>query len=244
MRIAICDDSATDREQFASALHDWDSTKRAESYADGASLLAAARDPGRERFDIVFLDIYMSGESGVDIARALLNVSPGTGIVFITTSQQHAVDAFSLHALHYLLKPVTSQGVTEAFRRLAQLIQRHRPMIVLPIGRDSLNVYLDEICYIQSVKHVKEITLADGRLIKVWLPMAELESKLNAAFLKINRGTIVNMEKIERMSVDACTLRDGTRLYMTRRKHALLRAAYDDYLLSRLSENGPFPGEG
>lgn len=242
VRIAICDDSAADREQFASALHIWDSTQRAEGYADGASLLAAAREP--DRFDIVFLDVYMPGENGVDIARALQSVSPGTGIVFITTSQEHAVDAFSLHALHYLLKPVTAEGVTEAFHRLAQLPQRHRPMIVLPIGHDSLNVYLDEICYIQSVKHVKEIALTNGRLIKVWMPMTELESRLSPNFLKISRGTIVNMEKIERMSVDTCTLRDGTQLYMTRRKHAALRAAYDDYLFSRLSENARFDAEG
>lgn len=244
MRIAVCDDSTTAREQFLSALRGWDPARQAECYADGASLLAAAREPGQADFDIVFLDIYMPGEDGVDIARALQSISPKTGIVFITTSREHAVDAFSLHALHYLIKPVTSQGVAEAFRRLAQLTARPRPMIVLNTGHDSLNVYLDEICYIQSVKHVKEIYLTGNRLVKVWGSLEELESKLDRSFLRINRGTIVNMEKIERMSVDACILRDGTRLYLTRRKHALIRAAYDDYLFSRLSGNENFAGRG
>ena len=100
MRIAVCDDDPRELEHFEKALQGWDPTRKAEKFLDGASLLEAAK--GVPDFDIAFLDIYMPGESGVDIARALREISPETGIAFVTTSTEHAVDAFSLNALHYL----------------------------------------------------------------------------------------------------------------------------------------------
>lgn len=69
MRIAICDDSRKEQEQFINALHGWDPTRQPECFSSGAALLEAARE--KPLFDIAFLDIYMPGENGVDIARAL-----------------------------------------------------------------------------------------------------------------------------------------------------------------------------
>ena len=244
MRIAICDDNGKDQEQFIRALHGWDPTRRPECYCDGTSLLAAAKKPDREYFDIVFLDIYLPGESGVDIAQRLQSISPKTGLVFVTTSEEHAVDAFSLHALHYLVKPVTTEGIVECFRRLTQLTSKKRPVITLRAGRECHTVYLDEICYVQSVQHVKEVFLTKGRLIRIWMSLEELEEKLNENFLKLNRGTLVNMEQIEQMSADACILRDGTRLGFARRECATIRAAYDNYLFTRLSGRMEIYGEG
>ena len=91
MRIAICDDSHSEQEQFIKALHGWDASRTPERFSDGASFLAAAKET--PHFDIVFLDIYMPGENGVDIGKELQKLSPETGIVFVTTSEEHAVDA-------------------------------------------------------------------------------------------------------------------------------------------------------
>ncbi len=224
-------------------MHGWDLTHQPECFSTGATLLEAARDQEKEYFDIVFLDIYMPGENGVDIAAELQRHSPQTGIVFVTTSREHAVDAFSLHALHYLVKPVTTEGVVEAFRRLTQLRSRHRPMLALTAGHGSRTVYLDEIGYIQSENHTKTLFLTSGRTIQVWMPMDELESKLGETFLKLSRGTIVNMEQIEQMGTSSYMLRDGTRLDFPRRERGAVRAAYDSYLFSRLCGRQGFDGE-
>lgn len=234
MRIAICDDSVYEQKQVMEALHAYDPTRQPECFASGRALLAAAsKSPP---FDIVFLDIYMPGENGVGIAKSLKKISLTTGIVFVTTSMDHAVDAFTLHALHYLVKPVTIEGVTESLRRLAELRDKKRPVVVLSSGNDSYTVNLDEISYVQSAAHAKEVVLTSGRVIRVWTPLEELETKLGETFLKLNRSTLVNMEQIEQMGVDACMLKDGTRLEFARRERSAIRAAYDNYLFTRLSE--------
>lgn len=243
MRIAICDDNEKSQEQFITALHGWDPTRQPECFSNGAALLEAAGNQEQEYFDIVFLDIYMPGENGVDIAEELQRISPKTGIVFVTTSREHAVDAFSLHALHYLVKPVTTEGVVEAFRRLSQLQSPNRPTLILTVGRESYTIYPDEIYYIQSANHAAEIFMTNGRQIRVWMSLNELGPKLGENFLKLNRSTVVNMAQIEQMGVGACMLRNGTRLDFARRERGTIRAAYDDYLFSRLSERKGFDGE-
>lgn len=204
MRIAVCDDNPKDREQFIDALHGWDPTLRPECFSDGASLLEAAAEA--PYFDIAFLDIYMPGENGVAIAGELKKVSPETGIVFVTTSAEHAVDAFSLHALHYLMKPVNTEGIVEAFRRLTQLIAKPRPRVTFGTGRSSYAVYLDEIYSVQSMDHALEISLINGRKLRLWSTLSEAEQKLDSSFLKLNRSTIVNMEQIEQLGTAECVM--------------------------------------
>ncbi|MDO5422762.1 MAG: LytTR family DNA-binding domain-containing protein [Eubacteriales bacterium] len=242
MRIALCDDDRRERELFLHALHGWDPTQQPECFSDGASFLEAARmEPP---FDIAFLDIYMPGEDGMDVAGALREISPETGVVFVTISEAHAVDAFSLHALHYLVKPVTTEGVAECFRRLTQIQTKKRRELTLSSGRESRTVYQDEILYIQSDRHAKEIHLTGGRRIRVWISMEELEEKLDGTFLRLGRSAIVNMEQIEQMGTESCLLRNGIRLEFSRRERAAVRAAYDNYLFARLSRQGGFGGGG
>ena len=240
VRIAICDDEAKEREQFLQVMKSWNPDLTTEQFSSGASLLKAVRTP--PSFDIVFLDIYLPGENGIDIAGTLEEISPHTGIVFVTTSETHAVAAFSLNALHYLVKPVTVQGVAAAFSRLREQQLERRDFILFSVGHTSRPVFLDQICYFNSVSHAVEVTLTDGKRFKVWTPLSELEKKLNRNFLRINRGIIVNMAYIERMGTDRCMMQDGKELFLVVRGRSDICAAYNDYLLSRLSRQTELEG--
>lgn len=242
MRIAVCDDDPREQEQFERALHGWDPTRSAEKFLDGSSLLEAAKQI--PHFDVAFLDIYMIGENGVDVAKKLQSISPETGIAFVTTSTDHAVDAFSLHALHYLVKPVTTQGIIKTFRRLAELRTEKRKIMTFTVGASRHTVFMDQICLFENDNHAVNVSLSDGRRLKVWMPFSEIEKKLDSSFLRINRGIIVNMDYIVQMGVDTCTLRNGIRLPIAVRHSTAIRAAYDDYVFDRLSHRKSFAGRG
>lgn len=156
-------------------------------------------------------------------------------MVFLTVSKEHAIEAFSLHALHYLVKPVSTEGIAESFYRLRQFRRKQRKVILLPIGREKYTVYLDEINYIQSVNHVKEIHLIDGQILQAWMTLEEIQNYVGENFLKINRGIIVNMEQIVKMDAEFCTLHDGTVFRFPRRGRQSIRETYDEYLFARLS---------
>lgn len=236
MRLAICDDSLQEQNQIEQALQGWDSSRHAEKYFDGASLLEAARN--NPPFDMVFMDIYLPGENGMEIAAALRRISPETGIVFVTTSRDHAIDAFSLDALHYLVKPVTTQGIVESFRRLTQQHIRRQESISLMVEGDMNTISLSKICYLERSNHYVEVSLRDGRKLMTRTPLYELEQRLGRRFLRINRGLVVNMDYIERMGTDRCVLENGAELFLASRDRGAIRAAYNEYLLSRLSRDG------
>ncbi len=234
MRIAVCDDNVKEQEQVICALQESDATRTAECFANGSELLsAAANEPP---FDLVFLDIYMVDENGLKVAESLHELSPSTGIVFVTSSMDHAIEAFSLEAIHYLVKPITAEGVEEAIRRVMEMKQKKRRTIVFSLNNSTYTVFSDEINFVQSVGHFKEVVLINGRTFQLRISMEELLSKLGNTFLKINRSIIVNMEQIEQMDGNRCMLKDGTQLEFSRRERTAIRTAYNNYLFDCLSE--------
>ncbi len=233
MRIAICDDSRIETEQLLAALHDYDPTRHPDCYASGAALISAF-EADTATYDLVFLDIYMPGENGIHIAEQMRKLAPDTDIVFVTTSEDHAVDAFSLGAVHYLVKPITSESVIEALRRVVAKKNVIRPAIVVQTGNAGTTLYIDEISYIQSIAHAKEIMLTNGRTVKVWQSFEELLPKLGNDFLRLNRTVLVNMAQIEYMGNDSCLLKSGTRFDFSRKESGKIRSEYDRYLFFRL----------
>ena len=238
MRIAICDDDIRDQEKIIHALHGWDPTRNAECFINGTSLLEGARN--NPPFDIVFLDIYMPNENGIEIARAMREISPETGIVFVTTSTEHAVDAFSLYALHYLVKPVTTAGIIESFRRLTEVRFKPRKRITFTAGGIKHTMYLDQVCLLESNDHFVNVSLADGRRLRVYTPLNELEQMLDKSFLRINRGIVVNMEYIAQMRTGTCILRDGSRLPIAVRQNAAIHSVYNEYVFQQLPQRKEF----
>ena len=242
MHIAICDDEMREREQLLQIIQDWDSDCKAECFSDGVSLLRAAKSA--PPFDIAFLDIYMPGENGVDVAGTLRKISPKTNIVFVTTSRDHAVNAFSLDALHYLVKPVRAGDVAEALRRFDELHPRRRKFISFPGRYGSQTIFFDQICSLSSAGHAVEISLADGRQIRVWTSFNKLTQKLGKSFLKINRGIVVNMDYIKQMGTDRCVLLDGKEFFLAVRERSAICAAYNDYRFDQISRQDDAWGMG
>ena len=123
MRIALADDLAPDRKQLEellrsyAALHQLD--LEVESFSKGEDLLAVSAP---FRFAIVFLDIYMEGITGLETAKKLRELDDDVVLIFLTTSEDHRADAFSLFATDYLVKPIGEEAV---FRTLDHVLRLH-----------------------------------------------------------------------------------------------------------------------
>lgn len=233
IKIAICDDEKKELETIhtllMSASQEVGAVCRCSLFDSGEKLLDEVE---REHavYDIALLDIYMEGLSGIRTAKQLAGLCPETTVVFITTSQEHAIDAFALEALHYLVKPVDAGQLQTVLERYLKRAARKRT-VEIRIGRDNIRLSEESIQYLESARNGTDIHTAGG-LLHTAMPAGALEQKLGQDFLKIQRGFIVNMHYIEKMTSESCILKNGFTALLSRRDRQKIRTAYREFIFN------------
>ena len=183
----------------------------------------------------VFVDMRIE-DSNIDVTQLEAALSPKTDIVFVTTSRDRAIDAFAVGAVHYLVKPVTTDAIREAFARIAEKWSKKRPLFTVKVGRALCSEFLESVVSISSRDHAVEIALASGETFIVNCGSSELLPQLDERFLKLRRGFLVNMEYIANMGAEGCTLRNGEEVLFSRKERISIREAYNRWVFSRLAE--------
>lgn len=155
--------------------------------------------------DAVFLDVQLGTELGFDL---LPELPPGTKVVFVTAFDRYAIRAFEQNAVDYLLKPVVPQRLTEALRRLQN--PRDEPTTSERLAYDEfLFLRVDGRMRFIKVRSVAAVVaegsecklwLADGEIVSVRKGIGDWAERLPAPyFARIHRGTIVNLDYVERV---------------------------------------------
>ncbi|MCM1135210.1 MAG: LytTR family DNA-binding domain-containing protein [Clostridium sp.] len=239
LRIAVCDDIAQDAESICACVMEL--TKNSgtrcgfDIFGSGEAMLERMKT-GPVQYDLCFIDILMDGINGIETASAVKTTQKDCKIVFVTSSREYAVDAFSLNALHYLIKPITKERLAEVFKRFsAELL---KPYIMIFDGTDRVKVFLDNILYLESAHdcnvHSNTYIITKSCRMTTRSPLSETERLLGENFLKLHRGLIVNMAFIERMGTDKCTLKNGTVETLSRDARSHIREKYKGYLSNRI----------
>jgi len=167
--------------------------------------MAAALRP-----DVILLDIQMPGSSGLDVAACL--PKPRPHVVFCTAFDQYAVEAFELHAVDYLLKPVGRA-------RLAQTLDRIRSLA----GAHYLVVGEARVLYFGTEGSLTRL-VADGGQYWMDPSLNELEQRLDPArFFRISRAALINLNAVTEVvpvtgGSGEVVLKNGHRLDVSRRR--------------------------
>lgn len=212
MQIAICDDEKDEIVKIQNTIAEIQGNYQMDTFRSGKALLEAARNA---KYDIAFCDIYMNDENGLDTAKELQALSPDTAIVFITTSKEHAVEAFSLQALHYLIKPIRQEDVVEVFRRFG-LKREPRHTLTLRIERNVTMLFQDEIIRVEGQRHRVLIITAGETDFSIWKSYGEISALLDDSFIHIKKGVSVNMRYISQMTAQKCIMKDGCTFLLSR----------------------------
>jgi DNA-binding LytR/AlgR family response regulator len=148
------------------------------------------------RPDVVFLDVVMPALSGLDLAHVLTRFKDPPRIVFVTAHEAHAVDAFELNAVDYLLKPVREERLREAIRRVVESHADTEPgdEETIPVERGGVTRFIRraEVRYVEAHGDYARLhTGAGSHLIRV--PLTTLETEwADAGFVRIHRSLLVS----------------------------------------------------
>lgn len=252
IRTVIVDDEPVARQGLARLLEEDPDLEVVGQASDGDEALELL---GELAPDLVFLDIRMPGLDGVAVADALHRLPAPPALVFVTAHGAHAVRAFELDAIDYLLKPFERGRLRDALRRVKRRLRQQKVeglernaralLRLLPGGtaapeaRDRLVireggtvVFLqpDEIDRLESAGNYVRIHTA-ARTYLVRDTLAAMAERLEPArFLRIGRSAIVNVDRIRKIDprpngTHEIVLHDGTSLSASRRRGEELRAA-------------------
>ena len=220
VRAVVAEDEDLLRQSLIGLLAEvWPQLQIVAECEDGASALESIAELQPE---VVFLDIRMPGLTGIEVARAMSEASPGSQVVFVTAYDQYAIDAFEQGAIDYLLKPITPERLAATVQRvqsrlsagqtdahlldalLAKLSARpgvpndRPPMawITASSGRETRLIQLDDVAYFQADHKYTVVMTAEGEAL-LRTSLRELLDVLDPnAFKQIHRSTIVNMKAV------------------------------------------------
>lgn len=233
INIAILDDDQQDMLQIQELIFNIQGNWHVDQFSEGRKLLEAVEN-GRS-YDLLLVDIYLKAENGVEIAKKLQSMLPHAPVVFITNSREHAVEAYSMDALHYIVKPVRQEDIIEVFRRLdKQSEPRH--ILAIQVDRTLTVLFQDEIIRVESHGHSTVITCLNDTAYSIWKPYRDIDALLDESFVRIKKGVTLNMRWIARMTNRDCTARDG-KTYLLRREQAKeIRERYHSFLENELKK--------
>ena len=231
MRIAVLDDDLDEVFKLQEMIFHISGNYRVDRFTEGKDLLKEVENGAV--YDLLLCDVYMKGENGIEIAKQMKALCPQTPVAFITSSREHAVDAFSVDAVHYLVKPVTQEDVVEIFRRLQNKTEP-RHTLTVRIDRVVNVLYQDEIIRVEGHGHNTEIICSDNTVYSIRKPFREMNELLDETFIQIKKGVTLNMRHILRMTYKDCTSRDG-KIYLLRRDQAKeIRTKFYDFVKNEL----------
>lgn len=234
LRVLVVDDEPPARGELAFMIEQLDPVA---SVIEAGSGIEALRALESTRIDAVFLDIAMPGLSGLDLARVLARFERPPAVVFVTAHDAHAVEAFELDAVDYLLKPVRAARVQEAVRRVLAhdqpaAPQAEDPTIPVELGGVTRFVRRSEVHFVEAHGDYVRLHTSDAAHL-VRLSMSLLERDWSGAgFLRIHRSFLVSTRHVTelRQHDQRCVVViDGRELEVSRRrtrelKDVLLRA--------------------
>ena len=219
LRVLVVDDEKLAREEICFLLDQIGGCEIAGEASDGVSALSAA---GELEPDLVFLDIQMPGLTGFEVARRMIEADLRSQLVFVTAFDQYAVEAFSVNAVDYLLKPVDGdrleQTLERARRRLASeeaklpLTPAELEKVIEAVAarqgrRDQLAIRVGERFVLVQADEVVHASLVDEAIVVVtnavsgtsnYRTLDELQARLDPdVFWRVHRSHLVNITKIK-----------------------------------------------
>lgn len=216
---AIIDDLASECEILCSLLKQYEikqqQTIQIKKFHSGRELL---NDYIAGSYDVVFMDIFLNDENGVDCALKLRQLDENVNVIFLTTSSEFGVKSYDVRAADYIVKPATLENLSRALHycKIAEL--QSEPSITVITRNQPLEIALNCILYADYQNRSTCIHLKDC-LIPVSGSFTELSGQLSAypQFVSCFKGIMVNLKEVRELGSNYLILKNEERLPVSRR---------------------------
>lgn len=236
--IAICEDDLSANRRITGFVQDYQKLHPARvehvcSFSSSSALLEHAEQKGR--FDVYLLDIVMPGLTGIEAARRLRTKGTGGTVVFLTSSEDFALDAYRVGAMQYLVKPVDPKELFAVLDQALDLLEKKGSgSILVSTVRGRENLPFSSIVYVECRNHILTYHLADGtalpgRTIRTSFEVAMEPLLQEKNFIHPHKSFIINADFVERLTSQVFVMTGGAEIPITKSRYSQARSRYLQY---------------
>ncbi len=199
LKAIIVDDEAPARSELNFLL---DELGKTEIVAEAASVREAIEKLKEYPCDVMFLDINMPEATGLQLAEGLQRLKSAPAVVFVSAYSEYALDAFKVSAVDYLVKPVETERLDQAIRKVCEYISLHlhahkSERISVEKGGKKILIPIEDIRFIMARDDYAYLQTKDDRFFST-SSLANLEKRLDGhGFFRVHRGYLVNLAMVE-----------------------------------------------
>lgn len=238
IKIAFCDDDISVLDELKGLLerygikHNWEF-----AYAAFSNSLDLLYEIERGvHYDILFLDIILSNENGISIAKEIRKYDNVVKIIFLSSSSEFAVQSYTVGAYFYQIKPI-SEG--DFFRLMDSAIseceKEQQQGLILRCKSGVARIELSRLEYCEVIGRILFFHMEDGRILEGTGSMDELFGQLSQYenFIRPHRSFLINMEYIQKISGKAITMESQEEIPIPHGKYSEIKNLYLAYAFDR-----------
>lgn len=239
IRMGICDDDPASVAHIQEIVDEYFNDKEygysIKTFLDPMDLMVYLEK--KESYDILILDVYMPMMLGTDVARELRNRGDQTRIIFLTTSTDHAIDAFAVRASDYLLKPAKREALFRVLDEVTlKLNERTSKLFSVRTTDGLINIRLHTILYVELLDRRLLIHTSDGQILLSRVIRERFEDSISDVyhddrFVQCQKSFVVNMNYIKAMNSERVLLRNGTNVPISKKFYQNAKKKYMEFLL-------------
>ena len=231
LKIAIVDDSSLQREHLTQIVTRWAERGHhltsLSAFPSADAFLFAYEEEGD--FDILLLDVEMPGMNGVTLAKTIRQTNSTLQIVFVTAYYEYFSDGFDVSALHYLIKPISSEKLWPVLDRAADNLAYRQRSVLIATGEGSIKLPLGDILYAEA-QNVHLLIHTTREVFRTRMSLASFSTELDETFFRIHRSFLVSLKYVKKISRTDVTMVNGDQLPLARGNYDPMHAALIRYL--------------
>jgi len=234
VRIAIVDDCKEDLDLLKKYISDYigNDFDDIDVFENGEKLLSNFEP---NKYNIVFLDIYMTGITGIDTARKIFHADKECKIVFLTMSNSFAAESYEVEAAGYIIKPINKVKIENLLNKYLYDFKENNKYIDLVSAKDVYHIALKDIIYADTLIRTVRIHLCD-RVIKLNEGFHEKTAPLldDNRFIECYRCVIVNMDHVVKIQGDDFIMDNNETIPIRKRNKKEVHKAYMRYKIDKM----------
>lgn len=238
IKVAFCDDDISVVEELKELLSQYRIKRKQEiEYASFYSSLELLTNIEKgARYDILFLDVILPNENGIDIAREVRQYDSVVKIIFLTSSAEFAVQSYTVGAYFYQLKPIWKENFFRLMdAAISECQKEQQRSLIMRCKNGITRIDLDKLEYCEVLGRTLLFHMENGKVLEGTGSMDKLYEQLSQYenFVRPHRSFLINMEYIARISHKAITMENLAEIPIPHGKCCEIKNLYLEYAFDR-----------